>query len=299
MINNKMTCPLSLLLYAVIGMTPVNGREVNETRLAMGTYVSLTFEDSHGQSDTIIESAFQEINRLERIFSTYRKNTRISSLNREGFLRNISPEFRYVFTRGLHYSELSGGAFDITVKPLLDLYFESYKKQNRPPTECELSQALALVDYNSVSVHENQISFRRDGMQVTLDAIAKGYVIDSVIRVLQNTGIHSALVNIGGDLRGVGVSAAAEPWKIALQHPRDPGVYIAVINLDNKSVATSGDYERYFLPDKRVHHILNPATGLSATSLISATVVSELACRCRCTCDGHVCDGTTTRLIAD
>ncbi len=133
------------------------------------------------------------------------------------------------------------------------------------------------MNYENVFVDENQIQLTKPGMRVTLDGIAKGYIIDAAIRMLRAQGIYNALVNIGGDMRGVGVTTAGNPWKIALQHPRDPEVYLAVIHLADRAVATSGDYERYFLPDKRAHHIVDPKTGLSATSLISVTVVAEMA----------------------
>ncbi len=108
-------------------------------------------------------------------------------------------------------------------------------------------------------------------------AKAKGYIIDKAIEILKNNGINNALIDIGGDIRTLGKPNGNNEWKIALQNPRNESGYISIIKISNKAVATSGDYERYFIENKSVHHIVNPKTGYSATELIRVTIFANTA----------------------
>lgn len=243
----------------------------------LGTSVSVSIGDRYKTRRHVVDIVFQEIERVEGIFSTFQPNSSISRLNRDGHLVNCSSEIVNVISRALNFSSLSGGAFDITVKPVLDLYQEFHRKQLWPPSEQRLKIATSLVDFRNVVVDDDTIFLKSKGAQITTDAIAKGYIIDRAIRVLRNAGVNSAFVDIGGDSRGIGEKADGTPWIVALQNPREFNQYLAVIRLRNRAVATSGDYERYFVPNKKVHHIIDPRTGRSATSLISATVTAKIA----------------------
>ena len=255
----------------------VSAEETIRTRLMMGTSVSITVESTSGRAIQATNFAFEEIRRIERVLSTYRNDSDISRLNRDGRLSYPSLELREVISRALYFGVISQGAFDITVTPLLNLYRDCYQAQKRPPNDSEIETVLALVDYRSIVANKCQIILRKQGAQVTTDAIAKGYIIDRTIQVLQENGIKRALVNIGGDSRAIGLTSQGEPWSIALQNPRESSDYLAIIPLADCAVATSGDYERYYTPDMRVHHIIDPRTGRSATSLISVTVTADTA----------------------
>lgn len=251
---------------------------VSETKNLLGTYATITIVGPDRiQAKESIGLAFEEIVRLEDIFSTYKNGTPLYKLNQEGILENVDEEILFVFEKSSYYSELSDGAFDITVKPVLDLYSKTFGEFRRPPTEAEVRETLELVNYKNVLIEEGEISFKREGMSVTVDAIAKGYIIDKAIEVLKNNGIDNALVDIGGDIRAFGAPDKDGAWKVALQNPRNESDYITVIAVNDKAVATSGDYERYFVENKSAHHIVNPKTGYSATELISVTIISEKA----------------------
>jgi thiamine biosynthesis lipoprotein len=114
----------------------------------------------------------------------------------------------------------------------------------------------------------------KEGMKITLGAIAKGYAVDQAIDLLKSEGIQHALIDAGGDIRAIGRKSEG-PWGIALQNPRNSSDYVALIPLDDQAVATSGDYERFFDENKSFHHIIDPKTGYSATSLISVTVIAK------------------------
>ena len=268
---------LCIALVIIFHVSVVWPKEITETRIMMGTFVSITVNKAPKQFKSIINRAFLEITRIESIMSTYSPTSDISILNRKGYLNEVCPELQTVVLRSLYYGRLSAGAFDITIKPVLDLYKRCYQEQDRPPSPSELSETLDLVNFRNVLVEDDQIHLTKQNAQITLDGIAKGYIIDLVIDVLQKNEIHHALVNVGGDMRGIGQSSRAKPWSIALQNPRNVKDYLAIIHLTNQAVATSGDYERFFVQDKTVHHIIDPKTGQSARSLISATVIARMA----------------------
>ena len=255
----------------------ISAAEFTKTRIMMGTSVSISVNSKSEQSIRAVGLAFQEVERVEELLSTYKSDSYISRLNRVGFLANPPIELRQVVVRSLHYSCISKGAFDITVKPVLDLYKRCFELQKRVPATSELRGVMALVDFRNVIVINDYILIRKHGARITTDAIAKGYIIDQAIRVLKNNGIRSAMVNIGGDLRAMGTKSNNEAWIVALQNPRRKAEHLAIIAVNDRAVATSGDYERYFVAEKQVHHIVDPCTGLSATSTISATVIANTA----------------------
>lgn len=256
----------------------VSADEITRTRVLMGTYVSITIGDASNKKGRLADLAFQEIGRVQQLLSTYESNSEISRLNSVGQLSNSSIEIMDVISRALYFGSVSGGAFDITVKPLLDLYQRCHRLEKRHPSVYELATAKSLVDFRNVVVKDDSsIIFRTAGTQITADAIAKGYIIDRVIDVLRKNDVHSAFVDIGGDSRAIGEKSDGSPWYVALQDPRDPNHYLALIPLRDQAVATSGDYERYFMDDKKTHHIFDPRNGLPANSLISATITAKTA----------------------
>ena len=269
---------LYITLIVVFSLSPAFSNEFTETRMMMGTFVSITIRKSNGPSEKIVDNAFREIYRLESIMSTFKTDSDISKLNRKGHLDGDHPELREVILGSLYYSRISEGAFDITVKPILDVYRECYQVEGRAPTTVEISNALELVDYNNVVVGNNQIYFKKPGTKITTDGIAKSYIVDRAIQILEKNGIRNGMVAAGGDIRAIGRKSDTKPWTIALENPREKDEYLAIIHLeDGQAISTSGDYERYFVPDKSIHHIIDPKTGRSATALISATVIAKTA----------------------
>jgi thiamine biosynthesis lipoprotein len=243
----------------------------------MGTFVTITvISNDEGKAENAINLAFKEMERVESLLSEYKLKSEVSLLNKNGFLNNASEDLLDNIKKAMYYSELSDGAFDITVKPILELYKNSFKIKKRAPTEEEINETLVLVNYKNIEIKGRRIKFLNDEVKITLGGIAKGYAIDRAMGVLQENGIKHGLVNAGGDMRAIG-DKNGQPWRIALENPRNKSQYIAIIYLENESVATSGDYERYFDPEKKFHHIVNPKTGHSARELISVTIIAENA----------------------
>jgi len=247
----------------------------SETREEMGTLVSITLVEERGLSaSAALEAAFAEFERIDRLMSTYRPESELSVLNRDGSIE-AGEDLLAVLNHALEFHRRSAGAFDVTVQPLLELYRSSYEDRGGPPFPAEIRRARALIDASRIGIEGRRVSLP-PGVRVTLDGIAKGYAIDRAIEVLAAMGVRQALVDAGGDVRALGRKGGA-PWRVALQNPRDARDHLVVIPLDERAVATSGDYRRYFDRDRRVHHILDPRSGESARALISVTVTAATA----------------------
>ena len=119
-----------------------------------------------------------------------------------------------------------------------------------------------------------EIRFAREGMGITLDGIAKGYIVDRAVSLLESRGIKHALINAGGDIRALGDKGRGRPWKIAIHNPAHKNRVMHTISLKGRAVATSGDYENYFDPAKKFHHIVDPETGLSPQKFASVSVLA-------------------------
>ncbi len=253
--------------------------KVSSTRLAMGTVVSLTLiHDSRDEAQEALGLAFEEMDRLSGLLNRYVESTAVGCLNREGRLQASPPEVREVVMRSQHYHALTGGAFDITVKPLIDLFKERYQSgQPLDIPQTSLERALELVDGRAVQVREEEIRFRRPGMGLTLDGIAKGYIVDRISESLGERGIRNHLVNAGGDIRTSGTRMDGAPWAVAIEDPKKRGRHPAVLHMRDGAVATSGNYEIYFDREKMVHHIVDPKTGISPNLHTSVSVRAQTA----------------------
>ena len=225
----------------------------------------------------MVADTFDEIERLESLLSRHRVGTPVWSLNETGVVRAPPPEVLEVVQKGLDYSALTAGAFDITIAPLLNLYYSSFSETGVAPPREKVRRALALVGFRHVRVSDGEIAFEKAGMAVTLDGIAKGYIVDRAVEVLRKRGAARVLVNAGGDMASAGEALGGDAWKIGLQDPRVPDGSLGVVQLRGESVATSGDYMRYLTPDMSLHHILDPRTGSSPTHTSGVSVVAPSA----------------------
>ena len=251
---------------------------VERTEQVMGTYATITIIDRNTtRANLALDAAFEEITRIEGLMSLYNESSEVALLNRNGTnWTTLSPDTLYVLQKAEYYSRISNGSFDITCNPLLDLWMVKAKNENKMPTPEEIEEASELVGYEHLIIDEdlNRAKFDKEGMSITLGGIAKGYAVDCACEKLIEAGINHALVNIGGDMRAIGDKNGV-PWEVALQNPRNKEEYITIIKLDNESVATSGDYERYFFLKERIHHIMNPKTGYSADECMSTTIITH------------------------
>ena len=250
--------------------------KVTRARLSMGTFAAITaMHPSRTEADDAIGKAFEEMDRVSRLLNRYQSASAIGTLNKEGYLSDMPSEVSEVIARALHFHKASSGAFDMTVKPLVDLYKEHFAAHKSPPSEAEVAKVLELVDASAVRFDGRTIRFAKEGMGITLDGIAKGYIIDCGAETLQRHGIKHALMNAGGDIRAIGGKESKTPWKVAIQNPDKEGPYVDTITMVNGAIATSGNYEIYFDEEKLYHHIVDPKTGRSPLQSASVTVMAS------------------------
>jgi FAD:protein FMN transferase len=279
-----MTCTLYrpvLAMVAALLLASCGSKEppplYKSSSFLMGTLVQVTISGAESTSNAVAEAIFSELKRVEDLTSFHKPSglTKINDASGNGPIKADS-ELLSLIGESLRFAKETQGAFDPTVGPLTRLWNFS-AGDPRLPSSPEIAAALAKIGWRRVKVDSTAgtITLPDRGMALDLGGIAKGYALQQVASVIRKRGISAALVNAGGDVLVVGEREPGKPWRIGVQDPRNERAMVAVANLKDCVVQTSGDYERCFIADgKRYHHILNPATGYPADGLQSVTVVA-------------------------
>ena len=265
-----------IILFAIgFFISRVGSKEIhliNKSRILLGTVVEVQIrEKDRKKAETSIEKAFSEIKRIDDLFSTYNEDSHVWKLNHnQATLINVVPEIFSLMVICDSIFNLTYGSFDVSLNKLVTTWgFD--RDDPSLPSDDKLSGALLNSGWNNIKLLEKNSFKRPAGTELNFGAIAKGYAVDKAVNVLIKLGINSALVNAGGEIKTIG-----DDWVIGIRHPRNQNQIIEKVNPGGMSVATSGDYEKYFeLDGKRYHHILNPKTGYPADSLISVTVLNK------------------------
>ena len=239
---------------------------------AMGTLVTLKLYTEEEQVDSLVQAAFDQIDRIDSLMSRYSQASElnlIESLSADEEA-TCSPELAEVLHRSQHFARSSGGAFDVTVGALTRLW--DFPNLRAPPSADRIDSALTLVGYENLQVRGRQVKLVLDGVRLDLGAAAKGFAVDQAAESLLAAGVSCGMVEAGGDIRYWGRKPDGRPWRFGVQHPRDPEQFIAVEDLGLNAVATSGDYEQFIeFEGRRLHHILDPTTGYPSRRAVSAT----------------------------
>jgi len=248
------------------------------TRKLMGSAFELiVLEDDKNLAELALEAGLNEIKRLEELLTEYEQTSFTSLLNKNaGKIPMQAEEEVYdLLKRCINVSQLTQGSFDITVGPLKKLY--NFKNERFIlPDKKAVKNALKLTGYQNISLLEDRnIFLQKTGMHISFNAIGKGYAADRVKKLWTNMGIQNGVVNASGDLTVLGKKADGEAWKIGIADPDDPEKILCYLPIDNASVATSGDYEQYFVKNGiRYAHTIDPKTGKPVTGIKSVTVIS-------------------------
>ena len=259
-------------------------------RLIMGTFARVVAVAADSSSaKECIDAAFAELQKVDELMSSYKSDSEISEVNRNGFKRavKVSESTYWVLRKSVEFSKLTGGAFDITIGPLGDLW-RSAAEANTVPSDYELGTARSKVGYKKLLLDANDMSvrFAIDGMKLDLGGIAKGYAIDRAIEAMQQCEAAGGMVDVGGDIRCFGVPTRnKEHWLIGLQDPGEnfeipigTGEPLLVLQLTGAAIATSGNYRRFALIEgKKYSHIMDSRTGKSTNGLSSVTIISKNA----------------------
>jgi len=259
------------------------------SRLIMGTFahiISVAMDSD--TAGNCVEAAFAQIQKVDELMSDYASDSQICQVNRDGFKRavKVSKPTYEVLQKACQFSELTNGAFDITVGPLVDLW-HSAEDANSVPADAQLAGACSKVGYEKLILDANDMSvrFAVDGMRIDLGGIAKGYAVDKAVEVMQKNGAVGGMVEIGGDVRCFGAPPRGKnKWLVGLQDAGatkvnpETGKLLLVLELANAAVATSGDYRRFVVIEGKTYsHIIDARTGRSSDELTSVTVISRNA----------------------
>lgn len=265
---------LSLLIFSFFlcgcqKTTPLSSKE-----FCLDTIVQITLYDS--SSKNILNSCFDLCKKYELVFSSNNKKSELYQLNHSLHkLENqaISKELYQVIKHGLYYSELSNGAFDITIGSISSLWDF---KTNTIPQDNLIKERLQDVSYKNIVLEKNHLRFLNEQTMIDLGAIAKGYIADQIKDYLLKKNVSSALINLGGNILCVG-KKQENPFIIGVTNPQQTSDSLFSLKINDLSVVTSGTYQRFFeIDSKRYHHILNPKTGYSyENGLSSVTIISK------------------------
>lgn len=255
---------MTLTLFVGCSKSKVPAEPTKKTALVLGTVCTITLYDS--DDTAIIDKAIARLSELEDILSINKTGTELDKVNEMSGIEpvKVSSDTLNVVKKGLEYSALSKGTMDITVGPLVKLWGIG-TDWAAVPSQDDIDKAKNLINYEDVIIDETNstIFLKNPGMIIDLGAIAKGYAADEVVKILKEDGVKSAIVNLGGNIFVLGKKVDGSDWTVGVQNPENDGeATIGYVTVDNKSVVTSGVYERYFEEDgKKYHHILSPETG--------------------------------------
>jgi thiamine biosynthesis lipoprotein len=268
---------IAVLALIVLGFRSVVGRRREGVFYAMGGIpVRVVAHDRTASDfDSDLREVESSVDRLEAIFSRHRADGDLARLNAVGMgcVEDASSELIDLLRRSRRWSDMTGGAFDVTVGPLVSLWKEAERKGSLP-AEGELMVARERVGMENLKIEGDSVCLDRPGMSVDLGAIAKGAIIDEAVSVLRRRGVARGLVDAGGDVASFGEGE----FRIGIQDPRDREKLMGAVSIGEGGVVTSGDYERYAtIGGKRYSHIVDPRTGEPAEGPVSVTVIGPNA----------------------
>ena len=237
--------------------------------------------DQRAAGEAAITAVMDEMHRIDRTMSPHKADSELSRINQGAGAGPVpvSAEMARLIVRAAEFSLLSGGAFDITYAAVGQLY--DYRNRVRPSDD-ELARARLAVGWRHLVLDSQAgtVRFTRPGMRIDLGGFAKGHAVDNAVAILRRRGIAHAMVSAGGDSRVIG-DRRGRPWTIGVRDPRRPGQLAAMLPLEDVSISTSGDYERYFDAEgTRFHHLIDPATGKSPREIQSVTILADDGLTC-------------------
>lgn len=269
------------LIFSLIGCTNSNddSKPLSKTEYFMGTVVTVTLYDN--KSEKIIDKAFEEVKKIEQLVSINMEGTELDEVNNNAGIKpvKVSDDTYNIIKKGLEYSSLTNGSFDITIGPLVKLWSIGLPEAKVPTIE-EIKEKFQYINYNDVELNnsEKTVFLKKPGMIIDLGGIAKGYTADVIAQTLKDEGVEKAIIDLGGNIYALGEKAENTLWRIGIQNPdQTRGEIVGSINVKDKSIVTSGIYERFIEQDGvKYHHILSPKSGYPYDNEIAGvTIISD------------------------
>lgn len=257
-----------------------------DTQELMGTVIMVRAYGAHGKEG--VEAAFARAKELEQVFSNTIADSEVNQVNQAakaavGTEVPISADMAHVLETALEYGEKSGGMLDCTIGDLIDLWGIG-TDHAAIPADGKIQALLRPDGWKDVSYHaeSGSLTFASDAVTLNFGAVAKGYISDAMKTALEETGVTSALMSLGGNVMTLGVKPDGSSWTVAITDPFSPDSLIASLHVTDQAVVTSGNYEKYFEENgKRYHHILDPYTGApSESDVVSTTIIADNGIDC-------------------
>jgi thiamine biosynthesis lipoprotein len=275
----RSTVSVLALIVLIAGCTSSRLKTTQKTETIMGTDVTITVvARSSEEGEAAIDAGMAELRRLDAMMSLYKDTSEITKVNLAAGKNpvNVSPEMIEVVEHAAEISKLSVGVFDVTIGPLVVLW-QMRLKEGKVPTDEEIARVRPLVNYRNIVLDKkaSTIFLKKPGMIMDLGGM-KGYTADRVADLFKKRGINNAVIAVAGDIWVLGHREDGKPWRIGVQHPREHDKTLTVLDLSDKYISTSGDYERFVIKEKkRYHHIIDPRTGKPSKGTISATLIGN------------------------
>lgn len=279
MVRSVKIMALLLALGTLLGCAERGGEVKAMSDILVGALDTVSTVTLYGTEDrSIIGDIFDAVSDIDARMSAHSADSELAQINSGGNDVTVSQDTYDLIEKALEISEASDGAFDITIREVMELWGIGTDAA-RIPSDIELADALRRVDYQNVSLGEKYtVSLTKPGMSIDLGGIAKGYACDIAVSILRERGIEHALIDLGGNIYAYGSKPDGLPWSVGVKTPiAGENGYFCVVRVSSRAVVTSGVYERYFAQDGKIyHHIMNPSTGKPADSgLLSVTIISQ------------------------
>jgi thiamine biosynthesis lipoprotein len=275
-----------VILSAIIlgGLYSFQNKEVIADNFIMDTFITIKLYDHDKEKAQVaVDEAWKIYHKIHNdsnrfTLKDYPKGS-IKDLNLQAGIREVKvqPEIFKMLALSQTYHGLTQGAFDITIGPVMDLWGFGKEKQQIPKQEA-LNEKLALVNMGALQLNQEKSTalLRKQGMEIDLGGIAKGYATEQVVNMLKSKGLKKGIINAGGNIYVLGQKDNKSLWQIGVQDPRNSEEIVGILSVKDQYVVTSGDYQRYFIVGKqRYHHILDPKTGYPANDIMSVTVICK------------------------
>lgn len=268
---------LTIFLSLIFG--GCTSKPISKNGIFLGTICKITIFDK--ASANILTTAYDRVSSIENEMTINKTSSEVISINSSSGSNyiKVSNDTFNVIKKSLYYSELSKGKFDISIG-CVDKLWNIGTDKARIPSNNEIASKLPLVNYKNILLNskDNSVMLKNSGMLIDLGAIAKGYAADEVKKVLKSHGIKHALINLGGNIVTLGNKPDDTQWTLGVQNPFDShGSYMGTIKISEKSIVTSGIYERFLQKNgKRYHHILDTKTGYPVDNpLVSVSIIAD------------------------
>lgn len=266
-------------LLSITGCSKKTSSPISRSEILMGTIIKVTIFDS--SNEKVLDEVFNKIKELESTLSINTNGTLIDKINESAGVApvKVDNDTYNLISKGIEYSNLSNGLFDISIGPLVKLWSIGLPEAKVPSKE-EINEKLPLIDFNNIELNDTNktVFLKKSGMLLDLGGIAKGYTADKISNILSENNIKNALIDLGGNIYTHGTKITGDDWKVGIQDPfSERGEIIGSITTSNKSIVTSGIYERFIEKDGiKYHHILSPETGYPYDNdLAGITIISD------------------------